>query len=183
ENGVSLSEYMCTQSVRSVKSHGSPRTVVAKSAPGWLVTEDAPPIVNDCAALWAASPSTNRTLAAQRLNRRIVLCLTITTCIPGHDQPRFPWLPQGSAEQPVSHRRALCRTLLARESGRPAHWMNLVRGDQRLVTARACTFDRQAAYQCNDNYFRARDPPVRTRRVTRGKPVHEACVRPTGHGP
>src|SRR5215203_1678210 len=100
ETPDSLSEYMCTQSVRSVKSHGSPRTVVAKSAPGWLVCADAPPIVNDCAAPWAANPSTKSTVAAYRPSRRIVVCLTITTCIPAR-LSALPRLPRGSVARPM----------------------------------------------------------------------------------
>src|SRR5688572_26751670 len=72
-----LSEYIRTQSVSSSKSHGSPMTVVAKSAPGWLVWDDAPPIVNDCAAPGPAKPITKRREAAHRPSRKIVVRVTI----------------------------------------------------------------------------------------------------------
>src|SRR5690349_19840395 len=82
-----------------------------------------------------------------------------------------------SAARLMSGRAALCRTLLARQSERPVHWMNLVCGVQAPASAPACTSDRQAAYQCNDDYFPA--PPTRVYgfRVTCGKRVHGVRVR------
>jgi hypothetical protein len=89
---------MRTQSVGSVKSHGSPRTVLAKSAPGWLVCVEAPPIVNDCAAASAASPIANMMVAAARPNRRIVVCLTITDLYPRASLPAFHTAAAGERE-------------------------------------------------------------------------------------
>ena len=71
---------------------------MAKSAPGWLVCADAPPIVNDCAAPEAASPSTKSSVAAHRPNRRIVVCLTIYEPVSPGRPPAFPMAAAGERE-------------------------------------------------------------------------------------
>ena len=77
----------------------------------------------------------------------------------------------GEREAADRARALVWRTLLARQSERLTPGMRLPSRAGRPATARACTSNRQAAYQCNDNYFR---PGVRVHAPalrTRGKVV------------
>ena len=100
---------------------------MAKSAPGWLVCAEAPPMVNDCAALSPARASTKQTGAAYRPSRKIVVLVTIYDLYPRAPSPALVYgRPRGRALQPVSGRSATRRTLLARQSERATRRMSLV---------------------------------------------------------